>query len=226
MAENPYYTLLTSLPHINSLFENRITPLSRYQLDKRLSMLSQREQKLLTQIESLLFWEYLGDDVDEEEVIRLASQTVSTIRSRSLRNLVNHGLDRKTIVAALRRKHLGESAPNSVRWSYGTRYEYIRRHWNSPVLGLSGAFPRIQAVVEAMEKNDPLEVEKIVLQAMWDDLDSMSAKHTFDFEAVVIYVMRWNLVQRWVSYDKERASQRFNELVEKGMGEFIDHLPD
>lgn len=226
MAENPYYTLLTSLPHINLLFDNRITPLSRYQLDKRLSMLSQGEQALLTSIESLLFWEYLGDDVDEKALIRLASKTVASIKSCSLRDFVNRGLDRRTMLAALRRKQKGESAPSGACWSYGTRYEYIRRSWNSPVLGLGGTFPRIHSIVEAMENDNPLDVEKIVLQCMWDGLDAMSAKHSFDFEAVVVYVMRWNLVQRWVSYDKERASQRFSELVERGLGEFLEHLPE
>ena len=29
MAENAYYTLLTSLPHIDSLFDSKITPISR-----------------------------------------------------------------------------------------------------------------------------------------------------------------------------------------------------
>ena len=226
MSENPYYTLLTSLPHINSLFDNRITPLSRYQLDKRLSMLSQDEQALLTRVESLLFWEYLSEGVDERALIRLASQTVATIKSRSLRDFVNRGLDRRTMLAALRRKKSGEPAPSGACWSYGTRYEYIRRNWNSPVLGLGSTFPHVHAVVEAMENDNPLGVEKIILQCMWDSLDVMSAKHMFDFEAVVIYVMRWNLVQRWVSYDKERASQRFNELVERGLGEFLEHLPE
>ncbi len=226
MAESPYYTLITSLPHINSLFDNRVTPLSRYQLDKRLAMLPEQEQSLLASIESLMFWEYLADDVNDQVLIRLATQTVNSIKSRSLRDLINRGLDRKTMLAALRRKNKGESMPTQNCWSYGTRYEYIRRNWNSPILGLGGAFPRVHAIVEAMDKQNPLEVEKIILQCMWDNLDEMSVRHQFDFESIVVYVMRWNLVQRWVSHDKERASQRFDELVNHGLGEFLEELPE
>ena len=226
MAENPYYTLLTSLPYINSLFDNQITPLSRYQLDKRLSMLSQDDQLLLTRIESLLFWEYLGDDVDERSLIRFAEQTVSSVHSRSLRDFINYMLDSRTLIAAMRRKNAGEAMPSECRWSYGTRYEYIRRSWSSPVLGLGDTFPRMHRIAEAMDKDDPLEVERQVLLCMWDSLDTMSSRHSFDFEAVVVYVMRWNLVQRWVSYDKEKANQRFDALVDHGLGEFLEKLPE
>ena len=47
MAENAYYTLLTSLPHIDSLFNSKITPISRIQLDRRLSMLSTADRDTL-----------------------------------------------------------------------------------------------------------------------------------------------------------------------------------
>ena len=50
MAENTYYTLLTSLPHIDSLFNSKITPISRLQLDRRLSMLPPAEREMLVKV--------------------------------------------------------------------------------------------------------------------------------------------------------------------------------
>ena len=225
MAENAYYTLLTSLPHIDSLFNSRITPISRFQLDRRLSMLPQADKDTLISIENLLHWDHLDNDVEEERLIRLAEKLRQQIPSQTLRNLVDWRLDMRTVVAALRRRHQGDTAPNKPKWSYGSRYEYIRNHWNSPTLGLTGAFPWIPTVNECLRTHDHVTLEKTLLEAVWKQLDQLATKHRFDFEAVVIYVLRWNLVSRWTSYDADKAESRFRQLVDISLGEFRDQLP-
>ncbi len=225
MAENAYYTLLTSLPHIDSLFNSRMTPISRFQLDKRLSMLGTEDQRKLVVIENLLHWDHLGDDVDEKALILQADRIRSSLNNPALVELINWRQDMRTIVAALRRKHAGQSAPSEAKWSYGTRYQYIRSHWSSSTLGLGSAFPWIPKVSECLRNGECVALEKILLQATWDHLSHMSMKHTSDFAAVVIYVLRWNLVARWTAYDTERARIRFRDLVEKSLGAFKDQLP-
>ena len=225
MAENAYYTLLTSLPHIDSLFSSKITPISRFQLDKRLSMLSTADQHRLVTIENLLHWDHLGDDVDEAALIRQAERTRATLGSQALKDLVDWRLDMRTIIAALRKKHTGQQAPAAGKWSYGTRYEYIRNHWNSPTLGLGGAFPWIPKVNECLRTGECVALEKVLLQAVWEHLNHMAMKHRHDFEAVVIYVLRWNLVARWTAYDTDKARIRFRDLIENSLGDFKDQLP-
>ncbi len=225
MAENAYYTLLTSLPHIDSLFNSRITPISRFQLDKRLSMLNTADQQRLVKIESLLHWDQLDDDVEEKALIQQAERVRAELASQALCDLVDWRLDMRTIVAALRRKHAGQPTPTESKWSYGTRYEYIRNHWNSPTLGLGSAFPWISKVVECLRNGECIALEKILLQAVWDHLTHLAMKHSHDFEAVVIYVLRWNLVARWTAYDTDKARVRFRSLVETSLGEFRDQLP-
>ena len=225
MAENAYYTLLTSLPHVDSLFNSRITPISRFQLDRRLSMLDTAAQQKLITIENLLHWDHLGDDVDEKLLIRQAERARSTLGSQALNDLIDWRLDMRTVVAALRRKHAGQQAPTESKWSYGTRYAYIRNHWNSGTLGLSGAFPWIAKVNDCLRHGECVALEKILLQAVWDHLNHMSMKHTHDFEAVVIYVLRWNLVARWTAYDTEKARIRFRSLIESSLGDFKHQLP-
>ncbi len=225
MAENAYYTLLTSLPHIDSLFNSRITPISRFQLDRRLSMLPQADKDALISIENLLHWDHLDNDVEEERLIRLAEKCRQQIPGQDLRNLVDWRLDMRTVVAALRRRHQGDTAPAKPKWSYGSRYEYIRNHWNSPTLGLTGAFPWIPTVNECLRTHDHVTLEKTLLEAVWNHLNQLSTKHRFDFEAVVIYVLRWNLVSRWTSYDADKAESRFRQLVDISLGEFRDQLP-
>ncbi len=224
MADNAYYTLLTSLPHIDSLFDSKITPISRFQLDRRLSMLSHEDQKHMVTIENLLHWDHLNDDVDESSLIRLADQARSSLKDPAVIELMNWRLDMRTVVAALRKKQAGLPVPAEARWSYGTRYAYIRNHWNSPTLGLTGAFPWIPKVNEYLRKGDCIALEKTLLQAVWDHLARASMKHQNNFTAVVIYVLRWNLVARWTAYDTDKARVRFSKLVETSLGNFRDEL--
>ena len=225
MAENAYYTLLTSLPHIDSLFDSKVTPISRIQLDRRLSMLSREDRDTLIKVEQLMHWSHLDDDVKEDALINLASRLISELSSETLRDLVNWRLDMRTVVASLRRKMRGDQAPNSSRWSYGTRYAYIRRNWSSPTLGLQNAFPWILNAVECLDKKDYATLEKILLEAVWRKLDEVGSQHRFDFEAVIIYLLRWNLVARWTTYNGEQAITRFRELTELALGDFAAQLP-
>ena len=45
------------------------------------------------------------------------------------------------------------------------------------------------------------------------------AEHQFDFEAVVIYVVKWSIVERWGRYNSAGAARRFEELTESALGE-------
>lgn len=224
MAENACYTVLTSLQHIDSLFNSRITPLSRFQLDRRLSMLNTEDQERLVLIENLLHWDHLADDINESQLIHLTEKTRDSLGSQTLRELMNWHLDMRTIVAALRHKHRGETAPTTPKWSYGTRYEYIRNHWSSPTLGLGQAFPWISNVAECLRTDHCIELEKILLQAVWDQLNRLTIHHLFDFDAVVIYVLRWHLVSSWSRYDADKAQIRLHKLIDKSLGKFKDTL--
>lgn len=224
MAENTYYTLLTSLPHIDSLFNSKITPISRLQLDRRLSMLPPAEREMLVKVEQLVHWSHL-DDVKEEYLINLSERLLQEITSPDLKELVVWRLDMRTIAAALRRKARGLQAPTTARWSYGSRYAYIRRNWANPTLGLQNAFPWIPTAVECLNKKDYFTLEKTLMEAVWNKLNALSTRHSFDFEAVVIYLLRWNLVARWTAYNGDQAIVRFNELTMHALGDFANQLP-
>ena len=226
MAENAYYTLLTSLPHIDSLFDSKITPISRIQLDRRLAMLPTADRDTLVKVEQLIHWSHLGEDVKEESLINMAPRLTQELSSPDLKELVNWRLDMRTIVAALRRKAKGDQAPTNTRWSYGSRYAYIRRNWSSPTLGLQNTFPWIPAAIECLSRQEYLKLEKVLLEAVWNKLNELGNRHRFDFEAVVVYLLRWNLVARWTAYNGDDAIVRFNHLTELALGSFADQLPE
>lgn len=226
MSNQAYHSIMTSLPHINSLFDSSRTPISRYQLERRLSSLSFEERKLLNKIETLMHWGGTRAGKEDAELIKYATRVREQIKSDTLRELIDWRLDMRTVVAALRRKRAGMQAPTEPCWSFGTRYEFIRRNWNAPYFNLEFTFPWLPDVAKYMESNRSLELERELLNAVWLELDRVGRTHRFSFEAVVIYMMRWNLISRWTAYDSDIAIERFDNLVEEALGEFTHNLPE
>ena len=70
-----------------------------------------------------------------------------------------------------------------------------------------------------MTDNDSLGLERLILQEVWTNLGRHRGEHLFDFEAVVIYALRWHVIDRWTRYDGVIAAERFDQLVEAGLGE-------
>jgi hypothetical protein len=68
-----------------------------------------------------------------------------------------------------------------------------------------------------MDDGDPLGLERLLLGAVWTHLERIGAGHEFDFEAVVVYVTRWDLVARWTHYDADAALTRFDALLETAL---------
>ena len=50
----------------------------------------------------------------------------------------------------------------------------------------------------------------------------MADRYFFTFEAVVLYLIRWEVVTRWIRRDAEAGQQRFAQLVSESMGAYAD----
>ncbi|MFC6669187.1 hypothetical protein [Marinobacterium aestuariivivens] len=79
---------------------------------------------------------------------------------------------------------------------------------------------------QLLADDDPVGLERLLLQQVWQQLDRAGQDHWFDFVAVVVYVLRWNLIDRWVGYSAEIAARRFDSLVDSGLGRFADIFPN
>jgi len=214
MPDNVCYTLLTSLPHMHSLFDKPQQMLTRYQLDKRLLMLEIEQQAIVTEIEHLLLSNFLSENVDETQLIKQAQKTLMKYENEVFRNIAFWYLDTRTIIAAISRKNNNEKAP-PVCWSFGSRYEYIRHHWNSPAFGLASNFPWISEFISKLDQHDIIGAEKLLMQATWKKLNVIAPIEQFTFEQVVIYILRWHLVNRWREYNGKKSLEIFKDAVDK-----------
>lgn len=218
-----YVTLMASLPPLGQLFEAKQTPISRLKLESRLKMLTEEDAARLRQIENLVHWSYIPIERTDAQIVDAARQFFQEENNPTLRAAVESRLDLHTIVAALRRRHQGEQdPPRGEVWGYGPWVSYIERHWREPAFRLQGLFPWVLEANRFLEANESVALEQLLFGAVWKQLNRLSEGHYFDFEAVVIYVLRWNLVDRWTRYNGEVAVERFRKLVDAGIAKFTD----
>ncbi|MGY6274925.1 DUF2764 family protein [Methylomonas sp. MgM2] len=209
-----YTLLMSSLPvQPANLFSTKILPISRIQLDKRLSLLDPQDAGDLDRIERMLHWSKMKV-ADDRHIVETGMAELGLIRSQFLREIVLWRLELRTILTALRRKHAGETLQAGEPFhGFGNRLHLIKRNWQKPDFGLGQALPWLKQTQQLMATNQTLALDKLMLSLNWQYYARLSRGHCFDFPAVVLYVLRWDLIHRWVSYDADRALLRFNELV-------------
>jgi hypothetical protein len=236
-----YTTLMASLPPLGGLFEAKEPAISRLKLQSRLSLLQPEDQRSLDRAVGILTLGLLDDSNDpagkagrrpgegagrgDARLLAVTQRFFREVSNPLLRALVSRRLDLRTVVAALRRRHRGESEPpRGQAWGFGALVPTIERHWSDPTLGLGGRFPWMGEAVRLLESNDLIGLERQLFTLIWRELDQLGQGHNFDFEAVVIYLARWSLVERWSNYSSAAAAVRFRRLVTDGLGRFTDTL--
>ncbi len=216
-ARYKYAMLLSSLPaHNLNLFISGQTPVSRIQLNKRLALLDDEDKADLAHLESLLRWAQHGELMDDE-IIERAEKTLPLIANDFAKASLLWRLELRTVMSALRRRHLGLDKPEKKRIGFGKWPYFIRKHWQEPDFGIGKQLPWVNEVKTLLDKNETLELEKFLSVLVWNHYARDGSLHYFDFEAVITYVLRWDVVRRWESYDKKKAQFRFDELVEAGL---------
>ena len=58
-----------------------------------------------------------------------------------------------------------------------------------------------------------LEAEKILDQERWNFLESLSFGHYFDFDFLLVYVLKLKILERWDKIEKADKEHLFNQVV-------------
>ena len=216
---NAYTMLMASLPLHGALFAAKQTPLSRLKLERRLRVLTPEDRESLRLVEDLLRWDRLSMALSEAEFVARARKTMALIENETLRGIIRDRLELRTCVAALRRRRRGEGPPRpgtsrDGAWGYSRWLGHIARNWREPAFRLEGVFPWLREAERLLRQGDARHLERLLLEQVWINLGRAANDHLFDFEAVVIYVLRWNVIERWTTHDGEAAKVRFAALVD------------
>ena len=215
MAGLEYVQLVASLPNLGPMLAAKAAPINRVRLQTRLQQMLRSEHLAeINAAASVIAWPRQPLRETDAELVSKALQVIPTLKSATLRRLVEEQLELRTVVAALRRRHAGQDAPPAGEdWGYGRYVKRIRANWREPGFGLERTLKWLMPVKERLDNDDAPGVERILLEIAWRGADRLSGGHDFDFEAVVLYVVRWILLDRWTRYDAEAAAARFDQLV-------------
>ncbi len=213
MADPYQYTaLMCSLPSCNQLFNANYTPISRFQLQQRLTMLSPEDAQDMSRLADILDWFRQPHERTDQQLLKLFNHNLQAIQSADISDLLVWRLSFRSVVAALRRRYLGHEFPQET-WAHSRWLPTIKRNWHEPMLGLEKRLPWVPEAVRCLREERAMDLEKLLLQQIWLWLERCSWEHQFDLAAVAIYRMRWDLISRWVTYAKEPAQQRFKAMV-------------
>jgi hypothetical protein len=214
MSRSTYYALVASLPQLPHFEAAAWLPLSRKRLDERLTMLSPEDRQQLRLAEDLVKWQRQPVTRTDEQVAEQYRKLMPNIPDPSLREFVEYRMAQRTALVALRLRRLGRDAPSiDETWGVGPWRNLITSAWEREDLGLGHLLPWISEAAGLLQSGNALDLERLLMNAVWTRLGRIAERSPFGFEPVIAFVFRWDILQRWLSYNAESGKTRFQELV-------------
>lgn len=214
-SSTDYYMLIASLPYIPRTFEVDQVPISRLRLAERLTLLDEDDQQVVEQVQQFLHWDRQDSERTDADVQREYERLMDTIQNSLVRDIIIHRMDVRTIMSGLRRRRWGLDPPAAI----GQYVAHIRKHWQHPDFQLARKQPWIPSVRESLEKHEPLQVERELLRATWTRWTQLADQYYFSFETILLYLARWEIVDRWTRLDPIAGRRRFDTLLQETLGE-------
>ena len=216
IARQPYYTLLASLPPLPRFEGARRLPISRERLQQRLRMLTPSDARFLERSAPFLTWQKDAPNLTDREMVIQFKKLVETMSGSHLKPLIDFPVDQRTIMVALRRRHRGFDPPTTEElWGYGRYVRHIERNWENPHFRLAAEYPWIPQAQLHLDAGEVLALDRLLKNVLWDHLERTVPPYDFGLRTVISYRMKWDMLEQWLSYDAEKAGERFKELVKE-----------
>lgn len=222
MKNKGYYTLVTSLPHLPRFDKAERLPITREGLLQRLKMLDSEDYKLAEMVAEFIAWRRQPVGRTNAKIVSIYNQGVKQIfESKRLKPLFELLVNQKTIITALRRREKDLPRPSSGElWGVGPLVPHIEQNWDKPFFKLQSIYPWIVQVENYLHEEEQLKLEHLLANLIWNKLEFVLVKNYFGFEVVVAYLLKWDILQQWLSYNTEEAKARFDELVLETINEY------
>jgi hypothetical protein len=128
----------------------------------------------------------------------------------------------RLLISAARRKRLGLGPPD---WATRVMQSdevlgQVRKNWTQPYFGLGVHYRWVESFCRAYDSGDMREAQRVVFNERWNDWTRIAERYTFTFEAIIVYLVRWEIVDRWTSQNTEAGKARFAKLIEETLGEY------
>jgi hypothetical protein len=175
-------------------------------------MLGDRDGELIRTLERFWRWEFCGVDTPPQN---LYDRLVAMSGDPELLECIEILTDIRMLTVAVRSKILNKKISRPAgRWG-----AHIVRNWSVPDFGLSVRFPWLTEFRALLENKQYTQGERKVCHVVWREMARIADGHYFDLPALIAYLIRWDLVNRWAVRDPDSGCNRFDTLVEEAIGD-------
>lgn len=216
LGDRQYYTFLAGVPRLPRFDQSERLPIHRERLDRRLRLLAESDQRAIARITEFLTWRRPSSS--DADFLAAGEQVLAETASAELREVVLQRVTLRVMITALRARRLGRltvelralltAAPgvNGVRWDDPDLGQRQRYSW----------VPRARALL-----GQARELDQHLLEIAWGDLSRWETDRPFSLVASLAYVLKWDILERWLTYGANAARLRFETLAKEALGEQI-----
>jgi hypothetical protein len=181
-------------------------------------MLEAEDAEAINRMLDILAWSRQVVETTDAAVVKRYGDFMREVTNALVCEVLDLGMDVRMMVAALRRRRHGLGAPPV---GLGQLFGQIGRHFNQPDFGLGHVFPWLLPFDQLLEQQDVLTLYRRMLEETWAYVRRrMQDYDSFSFEAVVLYIARWDIIRHWQQLQAERGRGVFETLVTEAMGEY------
>ena len=160
--------------------------------------------------------EYFTSSAEEESLLenRLAAlyyDYAMNCKNRFVASWFAFNLTMNNVLVALTaRKYKMEVAPLIVG---DTDICDKLRSSNARDFGLSGEVDELDKLMKISEIDELVDREKKICQLRWTWMEEATFFHYFSVERLFVFLLKLEMIERWISLDKERGSQLFRSMI-------------
>jgi hypothetical protein len=202
--------LIASLPALPRIGEAERLPINETRLEARLRLLRPEHAEIVRKLRDFLHWQNQPPDLTDTEVAGSYAELMADNSHASVRWVIEFRMNLRTVMAALRRRRRGENEPpTGLAWGAGSWVRHIESNWSHPDFRLASVFPWLPRARELFEKG-----EELLMELIWDHLDRHAFGKPFEFEAVIAFLFKWDMLRRWLSYEEDDARKQFETIAD------------
>ena len=89
------------------------------------------------------------------------------------------------------------------------------RHSNARDFGISSELTYFESLVRISEHNDLVDREKKLDLLKWNWLEDTTFFHYFSIEKIFVFLSKIDMIERWISLDKDKGNEMFRKLIQQ-----------
>jgi hypothetical protein len=215
-----YFALMASLPYLPRFERAQRLPINRERLDARLAWLTPGDASTVRQAEQFLEWQRQPLERTDAQMVAEYGALMQRVRQTALRRMIEFRFGLRVALGALRRRRRGTGAPAPGEvWGAGPWVRQIERNWSDPEFRLAAQCPWLPQARALLERGETFALERLLMGVVWDHLGEVGRGHYFDLDAVLVYLFRWDILDRWLRYRRDAAATRIDQLATEALGE-------